>query len=184
MAALQQNVSAWCDSYGTFDAARMDLLFSPMKGALKWRLENRDEIGGYRTSLRLGYRTSLRLSATGFTMISKGSVLDQKMFSGVHCSMHEGSRKVKCTVVCTRYLEKEIYRGMIWNPGQGVQILGDDTVHACRGRHESRCLQQNDLRRIRSWPKDVLEENILSHETPKVWQQFCMSLQRQVVCDR
>jgi hypothetical protein len=27
-----------------------DWLFSPMKGALKWRLENRDEMGGYKTS--------------------------------------------------------------------------------------------------------------------------------------
>jgi len=27
-----------------------DWLFSPRKGALKWRLENRDEMGGFKTS--------------------------------------------------------------------------------------------------------------------------------------
>jgi len=27
-----------------------DWLFSPMKGALKWRLENRDEMSAYKTS--------------------------------------------------------------------------------------------------------------------------------------
>ena len=32
------------------DAASMGLAVQPMKSALKWRLENHDEMGGYRTS--------------------------------------------------------------------------------------------------------------------------------------
>jgi len=85
---------------------------------------------------------------------------------------------------------KEIHRCMIWNPGQGVQILRwyiTCKYTACRGRNEGRCLQQNDLRRVRflikgcSWGKYSVTREPKGISDSFVW---AWNLKRQVAFDR